>query len=123
VKAWVDAVGIAGSTLRVTAPDPLPAERDTLAVATAIRVFEHVRALECLVLLGGRRESSLTRADVEGLLAPLGFAALRDRGRWPQVPARAVQRYSGGDAPQGAGRLPQTDGPAMNSRTLPEVAR
>jgi hypothetical protein len=110
------------STLRVVAPDPLPAERDTLAVATAIRVLERFPALEGFVLLGGGGEASLTRADVERLLAPLGFAALRDRGRWRQVPARAVQRYSGSDAPQGAGRLPQADGPAMNSRTLPEVA-
>jgi hypothetical protein len=122
VKAWVDAVGIAGSTLRVTAPDPLPAERDTLAVATAIRVFEHFRALECLVLQGGSREASLTRADVQGLLAPLGFGALRD-GRWSQVLARAVPallederapgrkrptqlRHGGGDSPVSPGRRP-----------------
>jgi hypothetical protein len=109
-------------TLRVVAPDPVPAERDTPAVATAIRVLERFPALEGFVLLGGGGEASLTRADVERLLAPLGFAALRDRGRWPQVLARAVRRYSGSDAPQGAGRLPQADGPAMNSRTLPEVA-
>jgi hypothetical protein len=135
VKAWVDAVSIAGSTLRVTAPDPLPAERDTLAVATAIRVCERFPALECLALLGGSGEASLTRADVERLIAPLGFAALRDRGRWPQVLARAVQRYSGADVPDAAAaRLlaktvpttptdqdprPHADGRPIDSNALP----
>jgi hypothetical protein len=98
VKAWVDAISIAGSMLRVSAPDPLPAGRDTLAVATAIRVFERFPALDRLELLGGSEEAlSLARADVERLLAPLSFAALRDRGRWPQVLSRAVQRYAGTD--------------------------
>jgi hypothetical protein len=97
VKAWVDSVSLAGSTLQVTAPDPLPAERETLAVATAIRVFDRFPALDRLVLVGGGGEASLTRADVERLLAPQGFAALRDRGRWPQVLSRALQRYGGSD--------------------------
>jgi hypothetical protein len=94
VKAWVEAVSLGGSTLRVTAPDPVPAERDTLAVASAIRVFERFQALDTLVLAGGDAEVRVTRADVERLLAPEGFAALRDRGRWPQVLARALQRHA-----------------------------
>lgn len=102
MKAWVDAVSLAGSTLRVTASEPLPAERDTLAVASAIRVFERFPALHGLVLVSGSGEVSLARACVERLLAPDGFAALRDRGRWPQVLARAVQRYSANDAEGGA---------------------
>ena len=102
MKAWVETVSLAGSTLRVTAPDPLPADRGTLAVASAIRVFERFAALDDLVLAGNDHEVSVTRADVERLLAPDGFAALRDRSRWPQVLARAVQRYSTADARRGA---------------------
>ena len=102
MKAWVETVSLAGSTLRVTAPDPLPADRGTLAVASAIRVFERFPALDGLVLAGDDHEVSVTRADVERLLAPDGFAVLRDRGRWPQVLARAVQRYSTADARRGA---------------------
>ena len=98
MKGWVDGVSLAGSTLRVTAPEPLPADRDTLTVASAIRVFERFPALDGLVLVSGGGEVSLARADVERLLAPDGFAALRDRGRWPRVLARAVQRYSASDA-------------------------
>jgi hypothetical protein len=98
MKAWVDAISLAGSTLRVTAPEPLPADRGTLAVASAIRVFERFPALDGLVLAGGDGEVSVTRATIERLLSPDGFAALQDRSRWPQVLARAVQRYvaSGG---------------------------
>jgi hypothetical protein len=98
VKAWIDAVSLSGTTLRVTVPDPLPADRDTLAVASAIRVFERFPVLDGLVLVSGGGEVSLVRADVERLLAPEGFLALQDRGRWPQVLAHAVQRYSRADA-------------------------
>lgn len=94
MKAWVDAISLAGSTLRVTAPGPLPAERDTLAVATAIRVFERFQALDDLVLAGADGEVTVTRGTVERLLAPEGFAALREPSRWPDVLARAVQRYA-----------------------------
>lgn len=102
MKTWVDAVSLAGLTLRVTAREPLPAERDTLAVASAIRVFERFPALDWLVLVSGGGDVPLTRACVERLLAPDGFAALRNRGLWPQVLARAVQRYSATDAEGGA---------------------
>jgi hypothetical protein len=94
VKAWVEAISLGGSTLRVTARDPFPAEGDTLAVASAIRVFERFQALDTLVLAGRDAEVRVTRADVERLLEPDGFAALRDRTRWPQVLARALRRYA-----------------------------
>jgi hypothetical protein len=93
VKAWIDTISLAGSTLRVTAPEPGPADRITLTVASAIRVFERFPALDGLVLAGGDGEVSLTRADIERLLAPEGFAVLQDRTRWPQVLARAIQRH------------------------------
>ena len=98
MRSWIDTVSLSGSRLRVTVPEPLPADRDTLAVASAIRVFERFPALDGLVLVAGGDEVSLVRADVERLLAPEGLLALQDRGRWPQVLARAVQRYSVVDA-------------------------
>jgi hypothetical protein len=104
MKGAVEAISLAGSTLRVSAPDPLAAERATLAVACALRVFERFSALDGLVLGGGGAgsEVSLGRAEVERLLAPDGFAALRDRNRWPQLLARAVRRYSRQDGDGGA---------------------
>jgi hypothetical protein len=101
MKAWVEGISLAGSTLRVTASEPLPADRATLAVASAIRVFERFAALDSLVLGGDDREVSMTRADIERLLAPDGFAGLQDRGRWPQLLARAVQRYVASDGASG----------------------
>jgi hypothetical protein len=88
-------VTLVGATVRVTVPSPVPADRDTLAVASALRLFERFSALDGLVLVADGDEVSLARADVERLLAPDGFPALQDRGRWPQVLARAVQRFSG----------------------------
>jgi hypothetical protein len=102
VKAWVETVSLAGSTLRVTAAEPLPADRETLAVASAIRVFERFPALDAIVLVTAGGEVPLARTHVEQLLAPDGFAALRERGRWPQVLARAVQRHAGTGGEGGA---------------------
>jgi hypothetical protein len=75
----------------------LPAERATLAVASALRVLDRFPALDGLTLASGGVEVTLRRVDVERLLAPDGFPALGDRGRWPQVLARAVRRYLGTD--------------------------
>ena len=52
---------------------PLPAERETLALATAIRVFERFSVLDTVVLAGGEGEVSVSRAEVERVLAPEGF--------------------------------------------------
>jgi hypothetical protein len=101
VTTWVDNISLTGATLRVGAADPLPAERETLALATAIRVFERFAALDTVVLAGGEGEIAVSRAEVERVLAPEGFGALRDRGRWPQVLARAIQRYGATDAERG----------------------
>ena len=101
MRTWVDNVGLIGATLRVSVADPLPADRQTLALATAIRVFERFSVLDTVVLGGGEDEVSVSRAAVERVLAPEGFGALRDRGRWPQVLARALQRYDAADAERG----------------------
>jgi hypothetical protein len=101
VREWIDTVTLAGSTLRVTVPEPMPADRDTLAVASAIRLFERFPALDVLVLAGGGGEVALSRADVERLMAPEGLESLRDRGRWPLVLARAIQRHLGAGAESG----------------------
>jgi hypothetical protein len=98
MKAWIEAVTLAGPTVRVSAREPLPADGVTLAVAGAIRLMERFPILDELVLAGAHGELSVTRADVERLLAPEGFSALQERPRWPQVLARAVQRYTLGAA-------------------------
>jgi hypothetical protein len=108
MRSWIDVVALVGSTLRVSVPSPLPAERETLAVASALRVFERFSAIDGLVLVAEGGEVSLTRADVERLVAPEGFPALQERGRWPQMLARAVQRHCG--AGSGSPSSPPTAG-------------
>jgi hypothetical protein len=55
-----------------------------------------------VVLAGADGDVTVTRGDVERLLAPEGFAGLRERSRWPQVLARAVTRYAAARAEGGA---------------------
>jgi hypothetical protein len=95
-------VTLEGGTLRITAEGPLPADGTTLAVAVAIRTFERFSALDAVRLVTRGGEERVTRSEVERLLAPEGFAHLRERGRWPQVLARAVRRRLGRD-PDGGG--------------------
>jgi hypothetical protein len=102
VRSWIGAVGLSGSTIRVSVPEPLPADAHALAVAGAVRVFERFPALGSFVLMAGGGEMTVTRADVERLLAPEGWPALEDRGRWPEVLARAVERHAEGGV--GGGR-------------------
>ena len=94
MRSWIGSVGLSGSTLRVSVPEPLPADAHALAVSGAVRVFERFPALRDFVLVAGGGEMTLSRADVERLLAPEGWRALEDPGRWPDVLARAVQRYA-----------------------------
>ena len=98
MRSWIDTVSLAGPTLRVSAPAPLPANRDALVVTSAIRVFERFPALERFVLVAGDEEASLARAEVERLLGPAGWAALEDRGRWAETLARALERHARGGA-------------------------
>jgi hypothetical protein len=102
MRAWIESLNLAATTLRVTAAEPLPADQATLAVASAIRLFERFPALDGLVLVAGGDEVSLARADVERLLAPEGFRALQDRSRWSRVLARAVRRHAGAVGESGA---------------------
>ena len=102
MRSWIGSVSLSGPTLRVSVPEPLPADARTLAVSGAVRVFERFPALRDFVLVAGGGEVALSRADVERLLAPEGWPALEDRGRWPEVLARAVERHAEADA--GGGR-------------------
>jgi hypothetical protein len=97
MRSWIGAVSLSGPTLRVSVPEPLPADRHALAVASAIRVFQRFPALDGVVLSGGGAEVTLSRVDVERLLEPEGWRTLEDRGRRPEVLARAVERLTAAD--------------------------
>jgi hypothetical protein len=97
VRSWIGAVSLSGPTLRVSVPEPLPADLHALAVASAVRVLERFPALGGVVLIAGGAEVTLSRDDVERLLEPEGWPSLEDRGRWPEVLARAVERQAASD--------------------------
>lgn len=78
----IEAVTLDGPTVHVTARDPLPVEPRTLALAAAMRVFDRYRALTRLMLTVGEVRVSASRDEIERLLGPEGFAALKDQDRW-----------------------------------------
>ncbi len=94
MRSWIGSVGLAGSTLRVSVPEPLPADARALVVSSAVRVFERFPALRDFVLVASGGEMALSRADVERLLAPEGWQGLEDHSRWPDILARALQRHA-----------------------------
>lgn len=96
MREQLDGVVLDGTILRVHARAPLPADTPTVAVATAIRVFERFPVIHAIGLVVGETETRLTRGEVEELLRPDGFAGLRERGRWHQILSRAVQAYTRG---------------------------
>lgn len=96
MREQVEGLTLEGTTLRVAVREPLPVDLPTLAVATAIRVLDRYAVLDRVTVTAPATEVSLTRDEVERLLRPEGFAALREWGRWRQVLARAVQAYTGG---------------------------
>jgi hypothetical protein len=97
MRSWIGAVSLSGPILRVSLPEPLPGDSHLLAVAGAIRVLERFPALGSVVLIAGGAEVTLSRDEVERLLEPEGWSVLEDRGRWPEVLARAVERHAATD--------------------------
>lgn len=96
MREQIDGLTLEGTTLRVAVREPLPLDLPTLAVATAIRILERFPVFDRVTVTTHTAEVSLTRDEVERLLRPEGFAALREWGRWRQVLARAVQGYTAG---------------------------
>ena len=64
MKSRIESVAFEGTTLRVSAREPLPAELRVLALATALRVFERFPAFSRLVLSTGTAEVSISREEI-----------------------------------------------------------
>jgi len=91
----IEAVALEGQNLRVTAREPLGIEPRMLALAAAIRVFEQYVVLDRLTLTVGGNDVVVSREEVLRLLGPDGFAPLKDRERFRQLLARALQPDGG----------------------------
>lgn len=95
MRERIEALALEGRTVRVTARDPLPVEPRVLALAAAMRVFERYPVLHRLTLTVAGAEVTASREEVERLLGPEGFSALKDRDRWRRLLAEGLQ-----EAPQ-----------------------
>lgn len=93
MSGQIDAVVLQGSTLRVVVPDPPAIESTTLAVATALRVFERYPILDRLTLVVANTEISISREEVERVLGSEGFEPLQDWVRRRQVLARVAEAF------------------------------
>jgi len=94
MRQLIEAVALAGQSVRVTARDPLPVDIRALAVAAAIRVFERYPALDGLTLTVGSQAVALSRQEVERLLGPDGFARLKDREAARELLERAIDDFT-----------------------------
>lgn len=91
MRERIEALALEGRTIRVTARDPLPVEPRALALAAAMRVFERYPVLDRLTLAVGGTEVTASREEVERLLGPEGFSALKDRDRWRRLLGEGLQ--------------------------------
>jgi hypothetical protein len=85
VRAQFQAISIEGQHVRVTARGSLSVEPRLLALAAALRVFARYAVLDRLTLTAGDVEVAVSREQVNRLLGPDGFAALKDRTRYRQI--------------------------------------
>ncbi|HSE94621.1 MAG TPA: hypothetical protein VLD61_01940, partial [Methylomirabilota bacterium] len=85
MRELIESVALEGTTLVVRAREPLPVELPTLLVGTAMRAFERHSVLRRVALTTPSAELSVSREEIERGLAPEGFAALREWGRWRQA--------------------------------------
>lgn len=91
MRARIESIALDGATLTVIARPPLPAELPLLAVATAMRVLARYPVVDGVVLVGDGSEIRVSREQIERILEPEGFAALRDPERRREILGRAVQ--------------------------------
>ena len=98
MRQLIEAVTLEGQRVRVSARDPLPVPRKSLAIAAAIRVFERYPALVHLTLSVANTEITVSREEVDRLLGPEGFARLKDRDSSREVLQQAIRDYAGEDS-------------------------
>lgn len=91
MRERIESVMLEGASLRVTARPPLPGERPVLAVATAMRVLARFPVIREVVIVSDGSEMRVSREQIERILQPEGFTALRDPGRRRELTERAVQ--------------------------------
>lgn len=86
----VESVRIDGTEITLTLRPPNNSDWQALAAAAAIRLLESYPVIQRVVFKWGTGVFRTSRAHVEQLLHPDGFAAIANRARWQDIVNRLV---------------------------------
>jgi len=86
----VESIRFDGTEITLTLRPPNNSDWQALAAAAAIRVLEYYPVIEKVVLRWGTGIFRTSRAHVEQILHPDGFAVIANRARWQDIVNRLV---------------------------------
>ena len=95
MKNFVEAIELVGNQVTLSIRPPMHPEWKALAAAASVRVLESYPVIERVVLKWESGSFATSRAHVEQLLRPDGFAAVANRSRWQEIVNRLVLDPSG----------------------------
>lgn len=81
----VESISLDGTEITLTLRPPNNSDWHALAAASSIRLLESYPVIERVVLKWGSGIFRTSRARVEQLLHPDGFAAIANRARWQDI--------------------------------------
>lgn len=91
----VECINFNGTEITLTLRPPNNSDWQALAAAASIRILESYPVIQRVILRWGSGDFRTSRAQVEKLLHPDGFAAIANRARWQDVVNRLVLETSG----------------------------
>jgi len=86
----VESIRFKGTEITLTLRPPNHSDWHALAAAAAVRILESYPVVQRVVLNWGTGVFRTSRAHVEQLLHPDGFAAIANRARWQDIVNRLV---------------------------------
>ena len=90
MTALVESISFDGTEVTLTLRPPTNSDWQALAAAASIRLLESYPVIQRVVLKWGPGNFRTSRAQVEQLLHPDGFAAIANRARWQEIVNRLV---------------------------------
>ena len=95
----VESISFDGTEITLTLRAPTNSDWQALAAAASIRLLESYPVIQRVVLNWGPGKFRTSRAQVEQLLHPDGFAAIANRSRWQQIVNHLVLNASDSRSP------------------------
>jgi hypothetical protein len=90
----VESISFNGTEITLTLRPPNNSDWQALAAAASIRILESYPVVQRVVLKWGSGVFRTSRAHVEHLLHPDGFAVIANRARWQEIVNRLVLHAS-----------------------------